>query len=167
MPRYVVRYVKQFGLKDASQVTGTIASVRKSRHYEEEIDEDLVRDVKSARISKGKGTYIVLYNWWLGLILRVYAGRERDEPSFIAEASFVKAPLNSRVGSSNVTPNGKGKARQESLDRVPLEVQEALILEDLLYVLMVRTNSRFIRHLCAPPMYSGARHGLIGGYLGN
>ena len=59
------------------------------------------------------------------------------EPSFIAEASFVKAPLNSRVGTSNVTPNGKGKSKQESLDRVPLEVQEALILEDLLYVLMV------------------------------
>ncbi len=61
----------------------------------------------------------------------------RDEPSFIAEASFVKAPLNSRVVSSSVVSHGKGKAKQESLDRLPLELQEALILEDLLFVLMV------------------------------
>ncbi|PSR76389.1 hypothetical protein PHLCEN_2v8485 [Hermanssonia centrifuga] len=60
----------------------------------------------------------------------------RDEPSFIAEASFVKAPLNSRVVSSSVVTHGKGKAKQESLDRLPLELQEALILEDLLFVLM-------------------------------
>ncbi|KAF5381666.1 hypothetical protein D9615_005466 [Tricholomella constricta] len=46
-------------------------------------------------------------------------------------------PLNSRVSSISVAPKAKGKARQqESLDRVPLEVQEALVLEDLLYVLM-------------------------------
>ncbi|KAF8504318.1 Spc98 family-domain-containing protein [Russula emetica] len=38
------------------------------------------------------------------------------EPSFISEESFVRAPLNSRI--------------------FPLEVQEAMILEDLLYVLM-------------------------------
>lgn len=64
-------------------------------------------------------------------------GVGRDEPSFIAEASFVKAPLNSRVVSAAITPNGKGKARQESLERLPLEIQESLILEDLLFVLMV------------------------------
>lgn len=34
--------------------------------------------------------------------------------------------------------NGKGKAKQEALDSAPLEIQEALILEDLLFVLMVR-----------------------------
>lgn len=32
---------------------------------------------------------------------------------------------------------GKGKGKAESLDRVPVEIQEALILEDLLFVLMV------------------------------
>lgn len=34
-------------------------------------------------------------------------------------------------------PNSKGKGKQESLDHVPVDVQEAIILEDLLYVLMV------------------------------
>ncbi|KAG6864736.1 hypothetical protein C0991_007478 [Blastosporella zonata] len=59
------------------------------------------------------------------------------EPSFIAETSFVRAPLNSRVSSVSAAPKSKGKAKQhDSLDRVPLEIQEALILEDLLYVLM-------------------------------
>ena len=58
-----------------------------------------------------------------------------DEPSFIAEKSFVNAPLNSRVPVSSAKTKGKGKA--ESLEKVPVEVQEALILEDLLFVLMV------------------------------
>lgn len=31
----------------------------------------------------------------------------------------------------------KGKAKQETLDKIPLEIQEAMILEDLLYVLLV------------------------------
>lgn len=66
----------------------------------------------------------------------------REEPSFIAEASFVKAPLNSRVGTGAAGPSAKGKAKQESLDRLPLEIQESLILEDLLYVLMVRIHPR-------------------------
>ncbi|KAF9259258.1 hypothetical protein L218DRAFT_933944 [Marasmius fiardii PR-910] len=60
----------------------------------------------------------------------------RDEPSFIAETSFVKAPLNSRVVSGTAMPKSKGKAKQESLDHVPPDIQEAMILEDLLYVLM-------------------------------
>ena len=30
----------------------------------------------------------------------------------------------------------KGKAKQETLDKIPLEIQEAMILEDLLYVLL-------------------------------
>ncbi|KAJ8514359.1 hypothetical protein ONZ45_g8077 [Pleurotus djamor] len=60
------------------------------------------------------------------------------EPSFIAETSFVRAPLNSRVSSSQSVPKpkGKGKARQEDLQYAPLDIQEALILEDLLYILM-------------------------------
>lgn len=61
-----------------------------------------------------------------------------DEPSFIAEKSFVNAPLNSRVPTQSSAGKGKGKAKAESLDKVPIEVQEALILEDLLFVLMVR-----------------------------
>lgn len=63
---------------------------------------------------------------------------DQNESSFIAETSFVRAPLNSRVSSVGAVPKTKGKAKQESLDRVPLEIQEAMILEDLLYVLMVR-----------------------------
>lgn len=66
-----------------------------------------------------------------------------DEPSFIAETSFVRAPLNSRVASGVGVPKdrskGKGKAR-DTLDGVPVEIQEALILEDLLFVLMVGEN---------------------------
>jgi gamma-tubulin complex component 2 len=62
----------------------------------------------------------------------------QDPPSFIEEQSFVRAPLNSRVDMSVGTPNrNKGKSKEESLDHTPIDVQEALILEDLLYVLMV------------------------------
>jgi hypothetical protein len=61
----------------------------------------------------------------------------RLEPSFISEESFVRAPLNSRIVSGTTTTKSKGKAKEESLDLFPLEVQEALILEDLLYVLLV------------------------------
>ena len=64
----------------------------------------------------------------------------RLDPSFIAETSFVKAPLNSRVPShSHTTPrtHGKGKSREGSLENVSLDIQESLILEDLLFVLMV------------------------------
>ena len=60
------------------------------------------------------------------------------EPSFIAEESFVRVPLNSRVsGLAQPSPKVKGKERAESLDGLLLEVQESLILEDLLFVLMV------------------------------
>ncbi|KZV76883.1 hypothetical protein PENSPDRAFT_741190 [Peniophora sp. CONT] len=66
-----------------------------------------------------------------------YATRRDHEPSFIAEESFVRAPLNSRVsGLVQPSPKAKGKERAERLDTLPLEVQEALILEDLLFVLM-------------------------------
>jgi gamma-tubulin complex component 2 len=101
---------------------------------------------------------------------------QAHESSFIAESSFVRAPLNSRVVSGGIATsygqpsnhrsapreqqaapsnyrgapsataqagpsanvNGKGKAKQPSLNSAPLEIQEALILEDLLFVLMVR-----------------------------
>ncbi|KAG5642265.1 hypothetical protein DXG03_003342 [Asterophora parasitica] len=97
----------------AIQVTGTIA---RGKHPENDIKEERSRSVPSAREHRSS-TY--------------------NEPSFIAETSFVRAPLNSRVSSVSAAPKAKGKARQhDSLDRVPLEVQEALILEDLLYVLM-------------------------------
>jgi len=59
------------------------------------------------------------------------------ESSFISEESFVRAPLNSRIVSGTTATKSKGKAKEESLDLFPLEVQEAMILEDLLYVLMV------------------------------
>lgn len=60
------------------------------------------------------------------------------DSSFIAETSFVRAPLNSRVASGvSHVPSVKGKERQESLEHVPIDIQEALMLEDLLYVLMV------------------------------
>ncbi|KAH6904213.1 gamma-tubulin complex component 2 [Coprinopsis sp. MPI-PUGE-AT-0042] len=57
--------------------------------------------------------------------------------SFVAETSFARAPLHSRIVSNPPSQkrSSKGKAKQESLDRVPLEVQEAMILEDLLFVL--------------------------------
>ena len=58
------------------------------------------------------------------------------EPSFISEESFVRAPLNSRIVSGTTAPKSKGKAREESLDTFTLDVQEAMILEDLLFVLM-------------------------------
>jgi len=61
----------------------------------------------------------------------------RNEPSFLAETSFVRAPLNSRVGQAPTLPKAKGKAREESLNGIPVDIQEAIILEDLLYILMV------------------------------
>lgn len=51
----------------------------------------------------------------------------------------MRAPLNSRVVSgTGHRDKGKGKAKEKSLYGVPVEIQEALVLEDLLFVLMVR-----------------------------
>ena len=70
----------------------------------------------------------------------------QEEASFTAEASFVRAPLNSRLPNRSLFPSpapnskGKGKAKESdpsSLKGVPIDVQEALVLEDLLNVLMV------------------------------
>ena len=70
-------------------------------------------------------------------VIHIFSGQ--NDSSFIAETSFVRAPLNSRVVSTPSEPKSlKGKKRQDSLDRVPLDIQEALILEDLLFVLSVR-----------------------------
>lgn len=41
----------------------------------------------------------------------------------------------------------KGKARHDSLENVPLDVQEAIILEELLFVLMVGLLRLFILSL--------------------
>ncbi|EIW56156.1 uncharacterized protein TRAVEDRAFT_60139 [Trametes versicolor FP-101664 SS1] len=113
--------------KEYHKVTDTIASVRRNRHY---VEDELVEDIN----------------------IHVRASRERrDEASFEAERSFVRAPLNSRVVSSNVhRDKGKGKARDTSLYDVPVEIQEALVLEDLLYVLMGIEGT----HIAYHPDYS-------------
>lgn len=45
------------------------------------------------------------------------------------------------VSSSGPRDKGKGKAKESSLYGVPVDIQEALVLEDLLFVLMVRLRS--------------------------
>ncbi|KAI0699788.1 Spc98 family-domain-containing protein [Cerioporus squamosus] len=103
--------------KEYHKITDTIASVRRNRQY---VDGEMVEDVD----------------------IRVHASREsarrrRDEASFEVERSFVRAPLNSRVVSgTGHRDKGKGKAKETSLHGVPVEIQEALVLEDLLFVLM-------------------------------
>ena len=47
-------------------------------------------------------------------------------------------PLNSRLGPRPTGSRMKGTSRKDTLKGVPVEIQEALILEDLLFVLMVR-----------------------------
>ncbi|KAG6828440.1 hypothetical protein H0H92_007967 [Tricholoma furcatifolium] len=102
--------------KEYTKITGTIASIRRNRDPRDDMNEEPEVSARSSRQNRSKGD---------------------NDPSFIAETSFVRAPLNSRVASASFAPKFKGKAKQYgSLDRVPLEVQEALVLEDLLYVLM-------------------------------
>ncbi|KAF8234521.1 hypothetical protein L208DRAFT_1359509 [Tricholoma matsutake] len=103
--------------KEYTKITGTIASVRRNRHPHHDPDDEYDSHVPSSHDSRS-------------------STKDQNESSFIAETSFVRAPLNSRVSSVGAVPKTKGKAKQESLDRVPLEIQEAMILEDLLYVLM-------------------------------
>ncbi|KAF9451553.1 gamma-tubulin complex component 2 [Macrolepiota fuliginosa MF-IS2] len=109
---------KTFALsaREYTKITGTIASVRRNRM------QDGIEDEADVQISYS----------------REPGSKNQNESSFIAETSFVRAPLNSRVVSNNSAPKSKekGKAKQETLDRVPLDVQEAVILEDLLYVLL-------------------------------
>ncbi|KAJ7281847.1 Spc98 family-domain-containing protein [Mycena rebaudengoi] len=101
--------------KEFTKITGTIASVRRNRLPQDDIDEEISRNGHLSRESRAKS---------------------QAEPSFIAETSFVRAPLNSRVSSVSAIPKAKGKGKQEQLDNVPVDIQEALILEDMLYVLM-------------------------------
>ncbi|KAI6169665.1 Spc98 family-domain-containing protein [Pisolithus thermaeus] len=100
--------------KEYTKITGTIASVRRNRHFSDDIDEGFDGPLHAARGNR----------------------RSSQEPSFIAETSFVRAPLNSRVGTTSFSPSNKGKSKEDSLDHLPLDVQEALILEDLLFALM-------------------------------
>jgi gamma-tubulin complex component 2 len=60
-----------------------------------------------------------------------------EDSSFTTETPFARAPLNSRVSSTSAIQVGRGKTRQDRLDRIPVDIQEALILEDLLYILTV------------------------------
>ncbi|KAH9991968.1 Spc98 family-domain-containing protein [Russula compacta] len=102
--------------KEYAKVTGTIASARRNRQHRLEGEEQTNGHVSPSDELR-----------WRDL---------RLESSFISEESFVRAPLNSRIVSGTTTTKSKGKAKEESLDSFPLEVQEAMILEDLLYVLM-------------------------------
>ena len=62
----------------------------------------------------------------------------------------MRAPLNSRVVSgAGHRDKGKGKAKESSLYGVPVEIQEALVLEDLLFVLMVCLLFRLVAR---PPL---------------
>ncbi|KAI0288306.1 Spc98 family-domain-containing protein [Russula brevipes] len=99
--------------KEYAKVTGTIASARRNRHRLEGEGEERT----NGHVSPSDEL-----RW--------------REPSFISEESFVRAPLNSRIVSSTATTKSKGKAKEESLDSFPLEIQEAMVLEDLLFVLM-------------------------------
>ncbi|KAI6026497.1 Spc98 family-domain-containing protein [Pisolithus microcarpus] len=84
---------------------------------------------------------------WLGVLKLAYTPRARPgarKKNLTLSAkeytkprpSFVRAPLNSRVGTTSFSPKNKGKSKEDSLDHLPLDVQEAMILEDLLFVLM-------------------------------
>lgn len=121
-----------------TKITGTIASVRRNRLLSDDIDEEIDSRVHNSRENRGKSvcfSYLVIrsrHSW-------PTAG---NESSFIAETSFVRAPLNSRVGTTNSTPKSKGKEREDILDHLPVDIQEAIVLEDLLYVLMVSNEFR-------------------------
>jgi hypothetical protein len=110
-------------------VTGTIASARRNRHRFE--DEEQTNGHVSSSDSRWRGALSCLFD--------IFSNYQNLclEPSFISEESFVRAPLNSRIVSGTTSTKSKGKAKEESLDAFPLEVQEAMVLEDLLYVLMV------------------------------
>ncbi|KAG8835465.1 hypothetical protein FRC17_003032 [Serendipita sp. 399] len=104
--------------KQYTKIAGTIASVRKSRQTGGfNLEEEEEPQVNGTRRSSYAAVDIT------------------KEPSFIAEQSFIRAPLNSRVA-SRIVPAKKGKAKAEPLENVPLDIQEAMILEDLLFVLM-------------------------------
>ncbi|KAJ7915528.1 Spc98 family-domain-containing protein [Mycena leptocephala] len=109
--------------KEYTKITGTIASVRRNRLPQDDIDEEINGNGHLSRESRAKS---------------------QTEPSFIAETSFVRAPLNSRVSSTSGIPKAKGKAKQEPLNNVPVDIQEALILEDMLYILRAGIEGTYI-----------------------
>ncbi|KAH9475975.1 Spindle pole body component alp4 [Psilocybe cubensis] len=167
---------KTIGLskKEYTKITGTIASVRRNRHDDAGAlsDHDDYNDLDSNQGAGGnleRATGSAAKSSTRRSHTHGYAKQTRPslqpDSSFIAETSFVRAPLNSRVVSSSsaVFPNhtedssanggtygsartgsAKGKGKQhngkmvsrEPLDRFPLDIQEAMILEDLLFVLM-------------------------------
>jgi gamma-tubulin complex component 2 len=111
------------------QVTGTIASARRNRHRLEGEEKTNGRVSPSAELRwRGAQLAASCVFDWINLC---------PESSFISEESFVRAPLNSRIVSGTTATKSKGKAKEDTLDSFPMEVQEAMILEDLLYVLMV------------------------------
>ncbi|KDQ51905.1 hypothetical protein JAAARDRAFT_184745 [Jaapia argillacea MUCL 33604] len=137
--------------KEYTKITSTIASVRRNRELHEGGGD---RDGPEVRGAMNGRRHAVVGG---------------EEPSFISETSFVRAPLNSRVpSSSGIPPRGaggpgsgsrqasrdpKGKAKatdKDSLEGVPIDIQEAVILEDLLYVLMGIEGTYITYH----PIYS-------------
>lgn len=73
-----------------------------------------------------------------------------EENSFAAEESFIRAPLNPRIPDkvdlqrrAHFSRSKRGKSADKSLppdgvlETLPVEIQEALVLEELLNVLMV------------------------------
>ena len=120
---------------NGSQITDTIASVRRQRQYTDgDVPEDIDIRVHVSREGARRSEFrdrLLFTPGFDGFV-------GKDEASFEAERSFVRAPLNSRVvSSSGPRDKGKGKAKESSLYGVPIDIQEALVLEDLLFVLMV------------------------------
>ncbi|KAJ3504839.1 hypothetical protein NLJ89_g7730 [Agrocybe chaxingu] len=127
------------------RITGTIASVRRHhRHPQDDIEDDIDGGHHVSREANSKSNR-----------------PGHNDSSFIAETSFVRAPLNSRVVSSTIPPKtSKGKGKQESLDHIPLEIQEALILEDLLFVLMGIECTYITHHPEYSPEEDDPLHGI-------
>ncbi|KAG8774004.1 hypothetical protein FRC12_002200 [Ceratobasidium sp. 428] len=82
--------------------------------------------------------------------------RPRDA-SFTAESSFVHAPLNSRL---NTVPTQEQRDRGPSLRDLSLEIQEALVLEDLLSVLIGVEGTYITRTGMAEPAQFSVDSGL-------
>ncbi|EJT99710.1 hypothetical protein DACRYDRAFT_55632 [Dacryopinax primogenitus] len=130
---------KNLGLsaKQLNKVTSTIASARRGLReahgqHDDEDDDDL-REEERDEIEREEAATAGPSRW---------AGAET---SFAAEPSFLQAPLNSRVppppAFDSPTANTKGKYRDETQDAtnlkgLSLELQEAMVLEDLLYVML-------------------------------
>ncbi|KAG8894862.1 hypothetical protein FRC01_012701, partial [Tulasnella sp. 417] len=155
------------------KVTGTIANVRRNRQLKsgEALDEEGEEPRVNGRNRREDPEPVV--NGRDGerrRTSRVVSGQSThtvqvvEETSFAAESSFTRAPLNTRIvgRQAGLSPahasKGKGKEREveaASLKGVPLEVQEALVLEDLLYVLMGIPGTYITVHPSYDPEVSG------------